>query len=172
MKRQKRKAGRKRSTVLAAPVAAAPAAKRMNRRYLLRNLAFYGVAAVAVSGGGLYLVTDVMANAREHDLSRIGNGIPAIVQVHDPGCPSCLALQREARIAMESFESEDLQYLVANLSTPAGRKLADRYGVGRVTLLLMDGTGKRLLTLAGEADSEVLVPAFERLIRRSRRARS
>lgn len=169
MKRQKHKAKKSRSTPVPTVTPPTRPQSGMNRRDLVRNIAFYGVAAVAVGGGGLYLVSDVMANAREHDLSRIGNGIPAVVQVHDPGCPSCLALQREARVAMQNFDGENLQYLVANLSTPEGRKLADRYGVGRVTLLLMDGTGKRLQTLTGEADSDVLVSAFERLIKRSGR---
>lgn len=147
-------------------------ARRVARRHLLRTVAFYGVAATMAGGGGLYLITDVMAKAREHDLSRIGNGIATVVQIHDPGCPSCQALQRQTREALRNFGGDDLQYLVADINTTEGREFAAQYGVGHVTLLLMDGAGKRLQTLTGEAHSAVLEEAFERLIARSARRRS
>lgn len=144
----------------------------MSRRTLLRNAAFYGAATVFLGGGGFYLVSGLVANAREHDLSRIGNGIPAVVQIHDPGCSRCLALQRQTRDALENFDDGDLQYLVANIRTAEGRALASQHGVGHVTLLLMDGKGRRLRTLAGESHSDVLTDAFRRFLQRSKRTSS
>lgn len=139
----------------------------MNRRNFLGNAGIYGLAAVVVGGGGLYLVDDVMASAKERDLTRIGNGIAAVVQIHDPGCSRCLALQRQTRDALRNFEEEELQYLVADINTIEGRELAGKYGVGHVTLLLMDGEGRRRQTLTGEAHADVLTEAFGRLLERS-----
>ena len=170
MKRQKRKVKKAKSRSPSSPGPASPgsAPRTMNRRDVIRNAGFYGAAALILGGGGFYLVDDVRADARERDLSRIGNGVASVVQIHDPGCPRCLALQRQTREALEGFDDADLQYLVADINTAEGRELAARYGVGHVTLLLMDGEGKRVSTLRGEAHSGVLADAFARLIRRSR----
>lgn len=126
----------------------------------------FGVAAAVIGSGGYYLVSEVVADVHEHDLSRIGKGIPTVVQVHDPDCPTCRSLMRAARTAMESFEPDELQYVVANLQTPEGQELASRHGVGKVTLLLMDGDGRRRATLPGEASSAMLLPDFQRHAKR------
>jgi len=79
-------------------------AKKMSRRELLGMAKFYGAGAAIVGLGGWYFAGKVMAGIHETDLSRLGNGIPAIVQVHDPQCPSCRALQRQTRLALEEFD--------------------------------------------------------------------
>ena len=119
--------------------------------------------AVAAAGvGGWYLVAEVRAGLREEDLSQIGNGIPAVVQIHDPQCPHCRALQRETRDALAAFDDGDLQYLIANIRTPEGRRFATTHGVGHVTLLLFDGAGERRDVLVGANTSEHLERAFHR----------
>lgn len=133
---------------------------------MMREVAMYGVAAAVMGGGGYYFVSEVVADVHEHDLSRIGKGVPTVVQVHDPDCPSCRSLMREARAAMEAFGPDELQYVIANLQTPEGQELASRHGVGKVTLLLMDADGRRRATLPGEASSAVLLPDFRRHAKR------
>lgn len=134
--------------------------KQPTRRGFLAWSRNWGVLCAAATVGGWYLISEVAATIAEHDLSRIGNGIPAVVQIHDPRCSLCVALQKEAREAMKEFGEEELQYLVANITNPDGRTLAAAYGVGNVTLLLFDGEGKRRRILSGSNTSDILKHYF------------
>ncbi len=167
MKRQKRKAGGRQGQG-ARPAAAqrqpngGGAAATSSRRGFLKR-AVGGAAAVAAVGvGGWYLVAEVRAGLREEDLSQIGNGIPAVVQIHDPQCPQCRALQRETRDALAAFDGSELQYLIANIRSDEGRRFAATHGVGHVTLLLFDGDGEHRDTLVGRNTAEHLERAFRR----------
>lgn len=130
------------------------------KRGFLKTIRNIGLAVVFFGGGGWLVVDDVRATMLEQDLTRIGNGIPAIVQIHDPQCSKCVALQREARDAMSDFESDQLQFLVANIRSEPGRKLAAANGVGHVTLLLFDKNGKRRTVLTGPNQSRYLTDVF------------
>ncbi len=132
----------------------------VQRRAFLNTLQFGALGVIAVGGLGWFVASEVQANAREHDLSRIGNGIPAVVQIHDPQCPRCTALQREARDALDAFDSAELQYIVANIRTSEGRAFAGQHQVGHVTLLLFDGNGQRRRVLAGPNQAATLERAF------------
>ena len=90
-----------------------------------------------------------------HDLSVIGNGKPTVVQVHDPGCPSCRALKSNTQSALKRLDS-DLQYRIASLKTPEGRTLAHRYRVGKITLLVFDGDGELLDSYQGVKSVDTL----------------
>lgn len=160
MKRQKRTGnpGRKNKAVSSAPAVAPD--KAISRRDLMAKLSNGGLV-VAIGGGvGWFFVDEVCATTRENDLSRLGNGIPAVVQIHDPECPMCRALQKETRKAMSAFDESKLQYLVANIRRAKGRDLANRHGVGHVTLLLFDGEGKRRGILRGQKSSDYLEDMF------------
>lgn len=172
MKRQKHRARRNDGrTAGALPGAEKPqgAARRQNassRRRFLMKMANGALVTAVVGGGGWYLVSEVRASIREEDLSRIGNGVPAVVQIHDPQCPQCRALQREARKALAEFSDGELQYLVANIRSPEGRRLANAHGVGHITLLLFDADGQRRDVLVGPNTSERLERAFRQHLAR------
>ena len=104
MKRQKKqhrhKSKRTRTAAQARTSAIDMADDALSRRSLLKRFRTGGIVAVVAAGGGWALMREVQATVREHDLSRIGNGKPAVVQIHDPECPRCVALQREARDAV------------------------------------------------------------------------
>lgn len=123
---------------------------------LLRNGALIAAGLGAVGFG----VTSVQATMAEHDLTRIGKGIPAIVQIHDPQCSLCLALQKQTRKALRRFDSGDVTYLVANINTPEGAALAARYAVPHVTLLLFDGDGDMRQIVRGPSTRDVLETTF------------
>lgn len=144
-----------------------PKRKKMSRRDMLGLAKFAAIGAAVLGGGGYYFVGKVLADIEESDLSKLGNGIPAIVQVHDPGCPSCRALQSETREALKTFEDGEIQYLVANLQSPEGRRFADLHGAGRVTLLFFDGAGRFRDRIQGERPKDMLVSAFRRHLRRA-----
>ena len=120
----------------------------------------WGILVVIAMGIVWYTVDQVMATITEQDLTRIGNGKPAIVQIHDPQCPRCQALQRETRKALKSVDNDVLQYLVANIRNKKGREFATSHGVPHVTLLLFDGNGKRRDTLSGDYKRNTLTTIF------------
>lgn len=136
--------------------------KALSRRELFTKLQYGAVAALAAGGFGWFVVDEAVAMAQESDLTRIGNGIPTIVQIHDPQCPKCIALQREARDALENFDEGQLQYLVANIKSTTGQRFATTHGVGHITLLMFDGAGRRRQILAGPNESSYLTDAFQR----------
>lgn len=136
-------------------------AKPVDRRAVLRN----GLIGAAVIGaGGLVTTRIVMAAVAEQDLSRVGQGKPAIVQVHDPSCSSCQQLQRETKAALDRLNSDDLIYLVANLTGHEGATFANRYGAPHVTLLLFDGAGALRGTLNGVRSRDELQAVFTQLL--------
>jgi hypothetical protein len=95
-----------------------------------------------------------------HDLAVIGKGVPAIVQIHDPNCPLCNQLRRNATSAADRF-GDRLLYRIADIKTPQGRQLQLRHDVPHVTLLLFDGKGELRRVLTGVKDDDVLYRAFE-----------
>ena len=153
---KKRKSQRKKKANQA-PVAA----PKKTRRDILR-MAPVGILGAAVLGGAGYLgVGAVRAGAAEYDLTRIGTGKPAVVQIHDPQCPVCTALQKQVRKALKNFDQEDLVYLVANIRTTAGQQLAQKHRVPHVTLLLFDGEGNLQEVLRGMQNHDALYQQFQ-----------
>lgn len=169
MRRQKRKNTRpaKKNRQAHKPEPSTPMAP--TRREFFTKIRNGTIAAAAVGVAGWYLVDEVRATIQEGDLSRIGNGTPSIVQIHDPQCPKCVALQKETRDALSNFEDGKLQFLVANIRTVEGKMLATSHGVGHVTLLLFDGQGRKLNTLVGPNTSRYLTEMFRGHLSKSTR---
>lgn len=132
----------------------------LSRRRFFGRMRNGAIALAVLGGGGWYLVDTVRATMAEHDLSRLGKGTPTIVQIHDPQCRLCVALQKEARAALTHFDDDQLDYIVANIRTPEGSALAGRYGVSNVTLLLFDGKGELKQVLNGPQNSAFLRSSF------------
>ena len=136
---------------------------KMSRREML-SLAKFGAFGTAIVGaGGFYFATRISTAMAEEDMTRLGNGVPTVVQVHDPGCSQCIALQRQVRQAMDTFDTARLQYVVANIHTPEGRAFADQHGVGHVTLVLLDGRGRVRDVITGVRTSDALLERFRRV---------
>lgn len=140
--------------------AALPRDKSKSRRETLLAMRNWAVLGAAGLGIGWYIVDEVTASIAEHDLSRIGNGKMAVVQVHDPQCPRCRALQRETRRALKRLNHPSVQYLVANIKTSSGRRFAAEHSVGHITLVLLDGAGRRQGILRGNRNSQSLYEGF------------
>lgn len=141
------------------PVAAETVPTPNRRRVLYQVL---GAAGVGVTGW--WAAGAVRATALEQDLSRMGQGLPTIVQIHDPQCPMCNQLQREAREALQCMDTDGLVYLVANIRGDEGRGFAARYASSHVTLLLFDGAGALQGRISGVHEHEVLKPQFRALL--------
>lgn len=120
-----------------------------SRRDMLKLLRNGALGVAAVGGAGYWATGSFQAYAAEHDLSRMGQGAAAIVQVHDPHCAICTALQKQTRAALKAFDDCGLIYLVADINTPEGASLAARHGVPHVTLLFFDSEGELLRSVNG-----------------------
>ena len=143
------------------------ATKQVSRRGLIQ----YGaIGAAVLVGGGYFGIRAVQASMTEADLSKIGQGVPTVVQVHDPSCPVCNALQREARKALKSMDGEKPEYLVANITTAEGSNFAADHGVPHVTILTFDAKGELQEVLRGSRTRDQLQPIFERLMARAARS--
>lgn len=134
------------------------------RRDTLKLLRTGLVGGVALGGAGWWVVSGVRATAAEQDLSRMGRGMPAIVQIHDPQCSMCTELQREARKALKCFDENEVLYLVASLRTEQGAAFAAQMGLPHVTLVLMDGAGQRVNVLQGVRQRDELKGHFETFV--------
>lgn len=138
----------------------------VSRRALLGRIGVGVAGFVMLGGAGFWGLHHVQAINAEHDLSRLGQGVPVVVQVHDPQCPVCNSLQNETREALRAFGAQEVLYLIANIRTPQGSDFAARHGVPHVTLLLFDGDGRLRETLRGPHKADELRPVFSRLARR------
>lgn len=139
--------------------AAAPAPK--TRRSFLA-MAPYIIGGIIVAGGIGYMgISTVRADLAEQDLSDIGNGIPTIVQVHDPACGSCIILEKETRAAFSDIDEDDLAYRIASLTSDVGSEFAAKHTAGFATLLFFDADGILTDRIHGETDRAELKTAFQ-----------
>lgn len=141
------------------PVAAPP---NPGRRASLSKIGLYAMGAVVIGGGGTAFAYDFMKTLGEQDLSKIGNGTPAIVQIHDPQCQLCRALQKETRRALREVDDGAVTYLVANIRNTEGAAFASEMGLGHVTLVLFDGAGTRVHSIHGVTPASTLRAEFAR----------
>jgi len=125
-----------------------------------RNVLGLAVGGVALVGGGVLASGWVQSTNATHDLTRIGHGVPSVVQVHDPTCALCLELQRNTKRALRGYDESELQYLIATIDSDEGGTFAARHGVGHVTLVLLDGAGQVYDIVSGVHTTEELEAIF------------
>ena len=142
--------------------AASQAEAPVTRRGALARFGKWGALGVVLEAGGVWYAVDTSDSVAYSDLSEIGKGVPAIVQIHDPGCPTCRALQKETRAALEGFGPSELKYVVANIKSTEGARFAALQGVPHVTLLVFDGQGRRQMVLTGPNNRDRLKLIFSR----------
>ncbi len=114
------------------------------RRRRRRTITAFKVGAIALAllvGGAVALSAYNQRAHRANDLSTIGSGVPAVVQVHDPYCDGCRQLKASVEAILSEFDDEDLVIRFAELDTTEGAAFARRHEAGRVTLLFLDGDG-------------------------------
>lgn len=126
-----------------------------------RKLILLPVAALAVSGTAFGLNALESGKRELHDLSVIGQGQPAIVQIHDPKCPTCRRLKNIIKNTLNS--DDDVLYRLADITTPEGKAMQQKYNVPNVTLLYFDGRGKHVHTTQGLQTAEVLRSTLQQL---------
>ena len=132
------------------------------RREFVRRIALYGLGAAVLGGGGTALALDMRRKLAEADLNRIGNGLPSVVQIHDPNCGLCATLQKAARRAFaECDETKAIaQYLVANVRSEDGAQFQRDMALPHVTLVFFDGSGRHVHTIQGVTPTDDIKDAI------------
>ncbi len=138
-----------------------------SKRNTLTTFRNSALGLAVVGGAGAYFYGAYQKDLEERDLTKIGRGKPAVVQIHDPGCQLCATLQSETRKAVSNFEAEEVNFLVANVRTQKGREFANKYNVPHVTLLLFNKRGKLENILQGVRREEELTNIIGSLIAKS-----
>ncbi|MEO1161176.1 MAG: hypothetical protein AAFW74_12100 [Pseudomonadota bacterium] len=137
-----------------------------SRRDFIGSMRNGAIGLVIAGGLGAYVVHLYQSTSHEHDLSRVGNGTASVVQIHDPQCQLCLALQKETRQALNGLDGDKPDYVIADIRTDKGLRFANKHGVKHVTLLLFDKTGNLRQVINGQRSSNELRQAFQRLVAR------
>ncbi|MGH1540212.1 MAG: thioredoxin family protein [Arenicella sp.] len=121
-----------------------------------------GIALLLFAIASFAMVKSEQKSKIEHDLSIIGKGTPALVQIHDPKCQLCRRLQRVVGNVKGDFEGKVL-FRTAVITSEKGRKFAARYNVPHVTLLLFDKRGKHVDTLRGVSSKQEVHEALSKI---------
>jgi hypothetical protein len=156
----KRKQKSQTSSKKSPAISSATASKKKSKRRIgsiIRSVVALVVLVMAAGAGITALNNNYDTN---HDLSVIGQGLPTIVQIHDPSCQLCIRLRSNAKSALGRIAGEDVLFRVADITTPKGRLLQSKHNVPHVTLLLFDRDGKLSRTLNGVKTDDFLHQAF------------
>lgn len=139
--------------------------RAIDRRHALKTGTFYGVAGLLAIGGAGWFARDFRSKLLETQLGDIGNGIPTVLQIHDPQCSLCAQLQRQTRKALARFDAGAVQFRVADITTSQGAAASARYGVAHVTLVLLCGRGDVRHIVEGVTPADELARLFARHLR-------
>lgn len=134
------------------------AARKRYRRFAIVGL----VVLLIVLGVGATIAAIERSEDRVHDLTAVGQGVPAVVQVHDITCPVCSELRANIERIEDDFSDDQLVIRVADIHTDVGERFAARYTTQRrVTLLFLDGDGEITDIQTGLQTAAQLKRAFE-----------
>lgn len=137
-------------------------AARADKRKLKRTIGSVAIAALVLALGTGVLYASNLRGDRARDLSEIGSGVPAVVQVHDVTCPVCSELRSTVRRIQSDFSDSELLIRIADIHTDEGLAFAERYTTARrQTLLFIDASGELLYAQVGLQDESDLRQAFE-----------
>ena len=139
-------------------------ARAAHSRRRKRVLSVVAVAVLVVAGIGAFSYADRLSREAARDLSTIGTGTPAVVQVHDPTCPICTELRNSVRSVEDDFDDSELLIRVADLTTEEGFAFATEYQSQSITLVFLDGDGDRVTSVSGRRSPEQVRDLFERHI--------
>lgn len=130
---------------------------RQRRR---RKVWLSALVVVAAGGGTLFAL-----NQRDgdiYDLSAVGNGTPAVVQVHDVTCPICTELRAQIETIQDEYDEGQLVIRIADVRDDAAVQFAAQYTTARrATLLFFDGDGTLVGTTSGAQSVAALRRAFD-----------
>lgn len=95
-----------------------------------------------------YAVWLAIPKGFDADLSKIGNGQPALVFVYDRDLVASSRQTEEMNRERAALEAQ-VQLLIADTGHPDARALMSRYQVGPITFMLFDGEGRLISSWPG-----------------------
>ncbi|MFT6201392.1 MAG: thioredoxin-like negative regulator of GroEL, partial [Candidatus Endobugula sp.] len=135
----------------------------INWKKAIKRSAFYTVLLTLIVATLLiYNNNNNNNNKVEYDLSVIGNGTAAVVQIHDHNCQLCRQLKNNLNDVKASFK-ENIQFKTANILAKKGADFARQHQVAHVTLLFFNKKGQRVNTLQGVSSKDEIRHALEQL---------
>lgn len=136
---------------------------RARSRQRKRTALWVSAAVVVILITGVAFSVGNQKQQALYDLSEIGQGVPAVVQVWDITCPICNDLKANVGRIRGDFEDNALLIRVADVATEEGVAFASRYTVQRrQTLLYIDESGQLVDEQIGLQEVDDLRQAFER----------
>ncbi len=139
--------------------------KRLLTKKQLRLLATASLVVLVVAVGSVAVFAFQRGQEEMYDLSRVGTGVPAVVQVHDFTCPVCTELRETVKGIEDEFDESELLIRIADVHTHEGLAFAARYTTARrATLLFINGNGELVDVRSGEGSAAVLRERFQRHI--------
>lgn len=133
-------------------------ARSKHRKRVILSLSVLGLLLL-VAGGTITVYEQRAESVR--DLSQIGQGVPAVVQVHDNTCPVCTELRGTVERIEGDFSDKTLLIRVADVHTEEGLAFAGRYTAARrATLLYIDGEGNLVNEISGAQGEAALRRTF------------
>ncbi|NBB90268.1 MAG: hypothetical protein GVY23_03560 [Spirochaetes bacterium] len=140
-------------------------ARRERRRRRHRVLWIAAILAVVAAAGGWGLYAYNQGEERIRDLTAVGLGVPAVVQVHDATCPVCSELRANVESIEGDYSDDELLIRIADVHTDKGAAFASRHTMARrATLLFLNGEGELVDVRSGAIPSEDLKLLFSRHI--------
>jgi hypothetical protein len=116
---------------------------------------------VAIVVFALAFAATLLPRGFSDDLSRIGQGRPAVVLIHDKEAVASMELMTMLNDIRSDYEDR-LEFLAIDVVTEDGRRFAQSQGLGSSLLVLFDGTGNRVGIVDGIRDPAVLRSTLER----------
>ncbi len=134
---------------------AAAKPKRSGKFKWLAIIFFVVLAAVAVMN---------LPRGFSDDLSRVGKGKPSIVFVRDKNAVQTFGIL-EAMNEIRDRNAGQVEFLLTDFNTPQGRKFMAANEASRVTLVLLDASGKKVKIIYPPQTAESLQQEIDGLLK-------
>lgn len=108
----------------------------------------------------LALAATLLPRGFNDDLSRIGQGHPAVVLVNDKETVASHELMNLLNGIRGDYEDR-VEFLVTDVATPEGQDFTAAQRVGHSLLVLFDGAGNRIAVIDGIRDAQILRSTLE-----------
>ncbi|MEO8332806.1 MAG: hypothetical protein ABI479_10270 [Gallionella sp.] len=101
------------------------------------------------------------------DLSRIGKGKPAIVLIRDKNAVQTFDLMEVMNGIRDQYAGQ-VEFLLTDFNTPQGRAFMDANKASRVTLVLLDASGKQVSILHSPQTAESMQQEIDSVLKAAR----
>jgi hypothetical protein len=104
------------------------------------------ITVVVIVGAGALIFTQLPRGAFSTDLSRVGQGTPALVVARDINFLAGAEVMDLLNSIRPEYDGR-VEFLAAHLGHPDGQAFARRYNMRDATVVLFSGDGERLVTM-------------------------